>query len=279
MWLNNCFAFVFGTVIGSFLNVCILRLPQEESIVRPRSHCPSCGALIKAYDNIPIVSYLLLRGRCRACQTSISPLYPLVELLTGTFFVLCILKFSLSLETIKFLVLGSGLIVLVFSDLKFRLLPNEITLFGILAGLGFSCFVPIQDRSLQSFVVFLSYFFQRFDSWVPWAGSSFLNAVFGVLFGAGILFLVGEVYYRLRHVEGMGMGDVKMMGMVGAFLGLKLAFMTILMGSILGTVFGIALILLRQKDMQYELPFGTFLGASALLLSLYGLPILAFVFP
>ena len=279
MTLIYIFAFLFGTIIGSFLNVCIVRLPQDESIVRPRSHCPQCGALIHAYDNIPILSYVLLRGRCRHCRTSIALLYPLVELLTGLLFLVCVWSFGLSLETLKYVTLGSGLMVLIFTDLKFRLLPNEITLYGTVVGLLFSLFVPLRDNALQTLLFLLSLSIHPIQAWIPWGDLPILNSLAGALFGAGILFLVGELYYWIRRTEGMGMGDVKMMGMVGAFLGIKLTFLTIMFGSLLGTAFGIVGILRRQENMQQELPFGTFLGCAALAMALYGGHILQIIFP
>lgn len=279
MLLLYLVSFLFGTIIGSFLNVCILRLPQDQSVVRPRSHCPTCGQLIRAVDNIPIFSYLLLRGRCRNCKTPISILYPTVEFLTGLIFLACVWTFGLRLETLKHLILSSGLIVLIFTDIKFRLLPNEITLYGTLVGLIFSFFVPLRDHSLQSLMILTSFFIPRVELWIRWAGSSVLGSLAGALLGAGILFVMGELYFRIRQIEGMGMGDVKMMGMVGAFLGMKLTFFTIMFGSLFGTVVGVLFILRHQKGMQYELPFGTFLGSAALVLSLFGGPIIRFVMP
>ncbi|MGB7622259.1 MAG: prepilin peptidase [Terriglobia bacterium] len=286
------FTFILGTVIGSFLNVCILRWPQDQSVVRPRSHCPNCGNFIKAYDNIPILSYLILRGRCRACQTPISPLYPIVELLTGLFFLACGLRFGYTPETVKYLVLGSGLIVLIFSDIKFRLLPNQITVYGTFVGLIVSLKVLIDDDSLQS-LISLNQRAEMLLQWVArsWAGSwpgnyfastsfySLLASLGGALFGGGILFLMGELYYLIRKEEGIGMGDIKMMGMVGAFLGLKLTFVTIMLGSLLGSILGVIGMLFFGKDLKYQLPFGTFLGIAAMILALLGKPILQLLFP
>ncbi|MBZ5534401.1 MAG: prepilin peptidase [Acidobacteriia bacterium] len=288
----NLFTFILGTVIGSFLNVCILRWPQDQSVVKPRSHCPQCGALIKAYDNVPILSYLILKGRCRACGTSISVMYPVVELLTGLFFLLCGLRFGYTLETLKYFVLGSGLIVLIFSDIKFRLLPDQVTIYGTLMGLFLSLKVWVGDDSIR-FLISLNQhaqiFFERTarslaDSWAGnYLGSeslySLLGSLCGALFGGGILFLLGELYYLLRKEEGLGMGDIKMMGMVGAFFGLKLTFVTIMLGSLLGSVIGVIGMLFFGRDMKYQLPFGTFLGIAALILALAGGPILHFLFP
>ncbi|MDD5543582.1 MAG: prepilin peptidase [Acidobacteriia bacterium] len=273
------FIFVLGLVVGSFLNVCIVRLPQDQSVVRPRSHCPHCGTLIRAYDNIPVLSFLILRGRCRSCRAPISPMYPLVELFTGLLFLFCVNLYGLSPEALKYALLGSGLIVLIFTDLKFRLLPNEITVPGMALGILFSFFVPVSDRTLDSFVVLLTAVSPRAEGLLRWSSLSPVNSLAGLIFGAGILFVVGEIYFRLRGVEGMGLGDVKMMGLVGAFVGLKLTFLTILVGSILGTLVGLGEILFHQRDLKYELPFGTFLGCAALLLALFGTPLVPYLLP
>lgn len=279
MWIFYFFIFLLGLVIGSFLNVCIVRLPQDQSVVRPRSHCPQCGALIRAYDNIPVLSFVFLRGRCRACKAAISPVYPLVELFTGLLFIFCVRLYGFSPEALKLALLGSALIVLIFTDLKFRLLPNEITVPGMALGFLFSFFVPISDRTLDSFVVLLALLNPRAEVLLRWSSLSPVNSLAGLIFGAGILFVVGELYFRLRGVEGMGMGDVKMMGLVGVFVGVKLTFLTILVGSIFGTIVGVIEILFHQRDLKYELPFGTFLGCAALLLALFGTPLLPYLLP
>jgi leader peptidase (prepilin peptidase) / N-methyltransferase len=286
------FIFILGTVIGSFLNVCILRWPQDQSVVRPRSHCPNCGNLIKSYDNIPILSYLILRGRCRACQTAISPMYPIVELLTGLFFISCALRFGYTLEALKFMIFGSGLIVLIFADIKFRLLPNQITIYGTFVGLVLSSKVLIDDDSLISLISLNQHaeVFMRGMAhfWAEsWAGShlgresfySILASLMGALFGGGILFLMGELYYLIRKEEGIGMGDIKMMGMVGSFLGLKLTFVTIMLGSLLGSILGVIGMLFFGKGLKYQLPFGTFLGIAAMILALLGKSLLQLLFP
>jgi leader peptidase (prepilin peptidase) / N-methyltransferase len=290
--MTDLFAFILGTVIGSFLNVCILRWPQDQSVVKPRSHCPQCGALIKAYDNVPILSYLILKGRCRACRTSISVMYPVVELLTGLFFLSCGLRFGYTLETLKYFVFGSGLIVLIFSDIKFRLLPNQITIYGTFVGLLLSLKVWIDDDSFKSLISLNQHtqmFMQRTahslaDSWAGnYLGSeslySVLGSLCGALFGGGILFLMGELYYLIRKEEGIGMGDIKMMGMVGAFFGLELTFITIMLGALLGSIVGVIGMLFFGRDLKYQLPFGTFLGIAALILSLAGRSIVQFLFP
>ena len=229
--------FLYGLIIGSFLSVCIYRIPKRESIVFPRSRCPSCLQPIRWYDNLPLVSYLLLRGRCRFCHSPISPFYPLVEGLNGTLFVLLYLKYGISSQLFIYLLLASGLLVLIFIDLRHRILPNYLTLPGI--GLGF----------LLSFV----------NPAVEW-----WDSLLGIALGGGLLLLVAAVYYWWRKAEGMGMGDVKLMAMVGAFLGWKLTLLTIVLGSLLGSLIGLALILKRRGDLRTALPFGTFLGAAAI---------------
>lgn len=290
--MTNLFTFILGTVIGSFLNVCILRWPQDQSVVKPRSHCPNCGAFIKAYDNIPILSYLILKGRCRACGTSISVMYPVVELLTGLFFLFCGMRFGYTPETLKYFFFGSGLIILIFSDIKFRLLPDQITIYGTFVGLLLSLKVWIDDDSFRT-LISLNQHAWMFMQWATrtledsWAGHylssdsvySALGSLCGALFGGGILYLLGELYYLIRKEEGIGMGDIKMMGMVGAFLGLKLTFVTIMLGSLLGSVIGVIGMLFFGRDMKYQLPFGTFLGIAALVLTLAGRPALRFLFP
>lgn len=257
-------AFIFGLAVGSFLNVCIHRLPQGLSIVRPRSRCPHCQAQIRAYDNIPLLSFLLLRGRCRDCRAPISPVYPMVELLSGLVFGWAYAKFGLSLFALKFVALAALLIILIFTDFAERLLPDRVTFFGL--GLGFllSLFVPVADGTTATFAR------RWFDFSPPVRVASLLDAALGAAVGAGLLLLVREVYFLWRRVEGMGFGDVKLMAMVGSFLGVKLTLMTILLGSLLGSLIGGSYMLLTRKSAQYELPFGTFLGLGALLAAFWG---------
>jgi leader peptidase (prepilin peptidase) / N-methyltransferase len=261
------FVFLFGLIIGSFLNVCILRIPSGKSIVMPASACPHCGHLIRPYDNIPVISYLLLGGKCRGCKTKISPMYPLVELLTGLLFVACYLVFGFTVVALKWAVFAAILIVLVFTDLRERILPDLVNFTGFGMGLALSLFVKPTDGTALWIAN------RTFDYPPPAPVLSFADAIIGAAIGSGMLWLVSEAYFRLRGREGMGLGDVKMMLMAGAFLGAKKTILTILAGSILGSVLGIAVILAKRKDADYELPFGTFLGAGALLVVFFGTPV------
>jgi leader peptidase (prepilin peptidase) / N-methyltransferase len=261
-------AFLFGLVIGSFLNVCILRIPAEKSIVLPASSCTKCGKAIAAYDNIPVLSWLILRGKCRNCKTKISPMYPAVELLTGLLFVACYFAFGLTGDAVKWATFSALLVVLTITDLRERILPDVVNLFGVGAGLLFSFFTKPTDGT----ALWLAK--RWFDFPPPQPVLSFADAILGAAVGSGLLWFVAEGYFRLRGREGMGLGDVKMMAAVGVFLGLKRTLMTVLAGSLLGSVIGIVLISVSKKDRNYELPFGTFLGAGALLVLFFGTPAL-----
>jgi leader peptidase (prepilin peptidase)/N-methyltransferase len=261
------FVFCFGLIIGSFLNVCILRIPERKSIVLPRSACLKCGAPIRPYDNIPVVSYLLLGGKCRACKAKISAMYPLVELLTALLFFACYLAFGLTLETLKWAVFSALMIVLVFTDFRERILPDVVNFAGFGLGLLLSLFMLPSDGTAHWIASRL------FDFAPPAPVLSLGDALLGAAVGSGLLWLVAEAYFRLRHREGMGLGDVKMMLMAGAFLGVKRTLLTIMVGSLLGSVLGLAFILVRRKDSTYELPFGTFLGVAALLVMFFGTPV------
>lgn len=261
------YMFSLGLLIGSFLNVCILRIPEGKSIVLPASACPKCGAKIRPYDNIPVISYLLLRGKCRSCKTRISPMYPLVELLTAILFFGCYWAFGLTIETAKWCVFSAIMIVLVFTDLRERILPDVVNFFGFGVGLVFGLFLAPEDGTARWLAH--SVFPSLHATWAI----SLLDALLGAAAGGGLLWLVMEAYFRLRHREGMGLGDVKMMLMVGAFLGLKRTMLTIFAGSLLGSLIGIAFIMARGKKSDYELPFGTFLGMAALLVMFFGTPV------
>jgi len=262
------FVFLMGLIIGSFLNVCILRIPAGQSVVRPSSRCPQCHAEIKAYDNIPVLSWLFLGGECRGCKTKISPLYPSIELLTGVLFVVCYLLFGDSLATAKWGVFSALLVVLTATDIRERILPDVVNLTGFVMGLLFSIFmVPTDGASL-----WLSNLMFEFPP--PRAVLSVVDALMGAAVGAGLLWIVGEGYFKFRGKEGMGLGDVKMMGMVGAFLGVKRTLLTVLLGSLLGSVIGILIVLATRKGRDYELPFGAFLAAGALLVIYFGTPLL-----
>ena len=260
--------FLFGLIIGSFLNVCILRIPADKSIVAPASSCTKCGKAIAPYDNIPVLSWLFLGGKCRNCKTKISAMYPAVEFLTGLLFLGCYLFFGLTVDALKWAVFAALLVVLTITDLRERILPDEVNFFGLGAGLLFSFFT----KSLDGTALWLANRWFEFPP--PPMALSFADAALGALAGSGLLWIVMEGYLRIRGREGMGLGDVKMMAAVGAFLGLKRTIMTVLVGSLLGSVIGIALIAISKKGRDYELPFGTFLGAGALLVVFFGTPAL-----
>jgi len=228
-------AAAFGAVIGSFLNVCIYRLPRDKSIVWPSSACPNCGHELAWYENVPIVSFFALSGRCRSCRNRIAIRYPIVELLTAVMFAAAWSYYGPSVLLVARLVFGCSLIVLFAIDLEHHLLPNVITLSGIVVGFAFS---------------FL-------------ADPGWKASLFGILVGGGSLLLIAEAYYLIRHEEGLGMGDVKMLAMIGAFIGWKLTLVTLVMASFAGSAIGIALIVSRRGGLKYALPFGTFLALGA----------------
>jgi leader peptidase (prepilin peptidase) / N-methyltransferase len=256
--------FLFGLLIGSFLNVCILRIPREESVVMPPSHCPACGAGIKPYDNIPVLSWMVLRGRCRKCKAPISAQYPAVELLTGLLFVGCYLMFGRSIEALKWAVFAALLVVLTVTDLRERILPDVVNFTGLGLGLLLSLFTLPVDGSAGWMAG------RVFGLELPVPVLSLADALIGAAAASGLLWVVAEGYFRLRGREGMGLGDVKMMAMAGAFLGLQRALLTILLGSLLGSLIGSAVIVFRHKGRDFELPFGTFLGAGAMLVVFFG---------
>ena len=231
-----------GLCVGSFLNVCIHRLPSQTSIVFPASRCPACGHLLSWTDNIPVVSYLALRGRCRYCGTPISARYPIVEGLTCAIFVLHWFVFGPTPLLLVRLVFACALIVLFAIDLEHQILPNVITLPGIIA--GFLCSLCLPPGPVMSLA--------------------------GIALGGGLLWAIAEGWYRVRKVEAMGFGDVKMLAMVGAFLGVKLVLLTFVLSSLVGGVVATLLVLTRRADMATRVPFGTMLAAAALVASLYG---------
>ena len=250
--------FLFGLIIGSFLNVVIYRLPKHESIVFPGSHCPSCDAEIKPYDNVPVISYLILGGRCRSCAVRISPVYPAVELLVGVLYLLCYLRDGLSLILFADLVFVSLIVPLVFIDLRYKLLPNRITY------PGFAVLVVVRVLAPDPWILAHTPRWFGLERGPDW-GVALLGAALGAAVGAGSLWLVREIYYRLRKVEGMGLGDVKMMLMAGAFLGWQLTLLTIFLGSLLGSIVGVLMIVLRGGNMRMAIPFGVFLGPAAII--------------
>ena len=251
------FVSTIGALIGSFLNVVIHRVPREESIVFPNSRCPSCGTAIRPYDNLPVLSFLILRGRCRACGVSIPKRYPAVEALTAVLFGLVFLHDGLTLALPFDLIFVAALVALIFIDAEHMILPDVITLPGILFALIVRAFVP-NTYGLS----FLSE--GILTGWPVWA-VSVAGALFGAAIGGGSLWLMGWLWERLRGVEAMGLGDVKMMFMVGAYLGWPLTVTTIFLGVVGGAIIGVGLMLWRrERDMQMLLPFGIFLGIGAL---------------
>jgi leader peptidase (prepilin peptidase) / N-methyltransferase len=256
--IEAIFAMLFGLLIGSFLNVCIHRWPRGRSVVKPRSHCVRCRMTIPWYDNIPVVSYLVLGGKCRGCGRHISIRYPTVELLTGLVFFFFVWQMGPTLAALKMCIFGAMLIALTFSDLEKRILPDELTLGGTVIGLIFSAIVPVPDATSRMILSMAGVEAgERFYSIAESAAGAFLPAFF--LYGGGLL------YYRFRKREGLGLGDVKLIAMVGSFLGLQGALLTLILGSVSGSIIGMAYIKLAGKDANtYELPFGTFLGIAAL---------------
>jgi leader peptidase (prepilin peptidase) / N-methyltransferase len=260
-------AFLAGLLIGSFLNVCIFRLPRDLSVVRPaRSFCPECEKTIAWYDNIPVISYLVLGGRCRDCKARIPVRYLLVEIGTGAAFALCVACLGLTLPALKYCVYSAIMIALIASDLEERILPDEFTLGGTVVGLAFSPFVPLEHYFVAMMIPF---------SWGErW--QSFGESAFAAALGSGSIWFVGWLYQKIRHRDGLGFGDVKMLATIGAFMGLRLSLMTLILSSIAGSIVGLAYIKLTKQDAAtYELPFGSFLGATALAVALWSNVIMA----
>jgi leader peptidase (prepilin peptidase)/N-methyltransferase len=254
-------AFLFGLLIGSFLNVCIYRLPRDLSVVHPRSFCPGCEKQIAWYDNVPVLSFLLLGGRCRYCRQTIPLRYPLVELVTGLLFGASVYLLGPTPEALKLCVFGAIMVALVGSDVEERILPDEFTLGGTAIGFVFAWFVPL-NANLPLLLV-------------PWTRDarvlSLAEAALGALLSAGSILLVAKLYEAMRHREGLGFGDVKMIAMIGAFLGLQGALLTLIIGSLIGAVGGLTFILLTGKNAStYQLPFGAFLGAAGMTVAAFG---------
>jgi leader peptidase (prepilin peptidase)/N-methyltransferase len=237
--LNLVFSLVFGLVLGSFLNVCIYRIPHGKSIVHPPSSCPHCGVRIKFYDNIPLLSYLLLMGRCRSCKTGISVRYPVVELTTGLLSMALFMRYGFSLQYLALMAFCSSLLVVAFIDIDHKIIPDVISLPGILVGFGLSA--------------------------LPTTPLSVLESGIGILLGGGSLYVVGVVYRWIRRQEGMGGGDIKLLAMIGAWMGWKSLPLVILISSFAGALIGGGCLLLARRNLGEAIPFGPFLVLGALL--------------
>jgi len=244
-WLELLTVAAFGLCIGSFLNVCAYRLPLGGSIVYPASRCTSCGRTLSWFDNVPVISWVVLRGRCRTCGVAVSWQYPLVELITAGLFVLVILLTPPGVLMASRLLLVSILIALFGIDLEHQILPNSITLSGIAIGIALSVFAP----------------------------PGLKDSLIGAVLGAGILYGIAYGYFLWRREEGMGMGDVKMLAMIGAFLGWKAVLVTLVLSSFAGAFIGVILLGLHKGGMKFALPFGTFLSIGALIAMFAGEPL------
>ncbi|UFS69637.1 prepilin peptidase [Geomonas sp. RF6] len=241
--LFSTFSFIFGAVVGSFLNVCIYRLPRHESVVFPPSHCPNCDYRIRWYDNVPVLSYLLLGGKCRSCKTPISVQYPVVELINGFLTLFLFLRFGPSFGFAVLFIFCSALVTITFIDLEHQIIPDVITLPGIVIGFIISFFIPQ----------------------LGW-----LNSLLGILAGGGSLLIVAYGYELLTKKEGMGGGDIKLLAMMGAFLGWKSILFIIFAASLIGSVVGIALMVAQKKDSKLAIPFGPFLAGAAIIYIFFG---------
>jgi len=236
---------VLGACVGSFLNVCIYRLPRHESLMWPGSRCTRCARALSWYENVPVVSWVLLRGRCRTCREPVSWMYPIVEVITALTFLSGYLLYGISAIGAVRVLFACALIVLFVTDLQHKILPNVITVPGIVVGFVLSLFLPPGWR----------------------------DSLIGIAIGGGTLFAIAEAYYRLRGLEGLGMGDVKLLGMIGAFLGWKLVLLTLVFASFAGSIAGVILIASGRGSMKYALPFGTYLAVAALVAAIWGTPI------
>jgi leader peptidase (prepilin peptidase)/N-methyltransferase len=243
VFLIKIFIFLFGLAIGSFLNVCIYRMPHDLSIVKPSSFCPKCSSKIKWYHNIPVLSYIILGGKCAYCGENISVTYPLIEILSGLVFLINFLIFGFNIQYLTIVIFESLLLIVIFVDLEHMIIPDEISIGGIVAG-------------------FILSFFQNSISWQ--------DSLLGIVIGGGILLLIIKGYYLLTKKEGMGGGDVKLLAMIGAFLGYKSLFFVILCSSFLGTLIGIPIMIIKGKDKNFAIPFGPFLSIAAILYIYFG---------
>jgi len=241
--IETIFIFILGLIVGSFSNVCIYRIPKNESIIFPASHCPKCHSNISPVDNIPLLSYILLKGRCRNCKSKISIQYPIVELLTGLIYLIISLIYGLSIQTLIYIILSSALIIIAFIDLNEEIVPDVISLPGIVIGFIISFFVTY---------------------------ISFINSALGILAGGGIILIIGLAGSVIFKKEAMGGGDVKLAAMIGAFLGWKYIIVSLFLGFFLGAVTGIILILSKIKSREDLVPFGPFIVLGSFVTILWG---------
>lgn len=235
---------LFGLVVGSFLNVCIYRIPLKRSIVRPPSSCPHCGERIRFYDNIPLISFILLLGKCRYCRAPLSWQYPIVELLTGGISVFLFIKYGFTYQYFLYMAFMAALIIITFVDMRHQIIPDALSLPGILVG--------------------------WVATWVPGAAVSWADSLIGIIAGGGALFLVAVVYERITGREGMGGGDIKLLAMIGAWMGWRQLHLIVLVASLAGTIIGITFLLLSGKGLRFRIPFGPFLSLGAVICFFFG---------
>jgi len=241
--LRYIFATLFGLIMGSFGNVCIYRIPKKESVVLPASHCPKCNAIIHWYDNIPVLSYFLLRAKCRHCKEAISFVYPLIEALSGLLAVAVLWKFGWTIAALLYFFFAWSLLVIVVIDLRYMIIPNVFTFPGLAIGLLGSAFV--------------------FDH-------GFTQSLIGILIGGGLLWAIAYVYFALTKKMGLGGGDVKLMAVVGAFLGVDGVLLTLFLSSLLGAAIGLFLIVVLRKSTKYAMPFGPAIAVGAIIALFFG---------
>jgi len=241
--LMAIYSFLLGLALGSFMNVCIYRIPLKKSIVRPPSSCPHCGENIRVYDNIPLVSYLLLRGKCRYCRHPISWRYPAVELLTALLSVALFIRYGLGYQYILYLLFATALVTISFIDLRHQIIPDALSLPGV--GVGFAATFAFEN--------------------ISW-----LESLIGIIGGGGVLFLVAVVYERLSGRQGMGGGDVKLLAMIGAWMGWRALPFILLISSLTGAIIGFVFLLVSGKGYRVRIPFGPFLSLGALVYVFFG---------
>lgn len=245
-------AFIFGLILGSFYNVCIYRLPLEKSVVKARSQCPHCEKLIPWYCNIPVFSFLFLKGKCLKCKGKISIQYPLVELISGILFFWLMKKYGLTSQFFAYTIYLSSLLIITIIDLHHQIIPNEISLPGIIVG----------------FLMCL------------WTGDiTWWESILGVLCGGGLFFLIAFLYEKIAKREGLGGGDVKLLAMIGAWQGWQSIMMVVVISSAVGSVIGLTLMFFQKKDLKYAIPFGPFLALGALIYLIWGAEFNAWILP